>query len=896
MKRPSHCLSLPILACLTAGLVESPAFSTGLVDRRASIEIEARTTISPADSGLNLKRAMLSMERHPDGSILVCPQTVPVLFRSTNLGKSWTRIDVRLSDALPKQVFHGIGISRDGRVWLMHQSIGGRDLFVSVSRERSGAQLSWDTAQIDYTRLAPNPEDPYHFCFNDYNSFFQRPDSTMVLGVGLRYDNHDDYQQEDQSRPGFHETLIRSRDGGKTWGDPTEVHPHVAETSYAVDPHNPHRILAFTRKQRPLLRGEDAETVAREAGVTPDISWPWKGAILLESVDGGRSFKEVPDSYLGYYSHRGAMRWTENNVVVAVHTSRGHRSYNLVANVSLDGGRTWVDGTRSGTPAMNRAQDFMITPHPPGFSFTTPTVELSPNRFLTAHAQNSQTSLSLKGVFWRLKTPASEAIALGSERQLFVDDFLIESLDGARQTLNQPTKFEENPVIAGVAKGEARWEAGMRHSFASVLYDPENKLFKMWYSLWAGSGGDEETVLCFTSSDNGIDWQRTWLDLFQHEEWEKTNIVMPHSGIGSGVFEDHRESDPAKRYKMLHMWKDYKIYASYSADGLRWTQYNDGKPVFFQPPGHDSQMVAYWDEGLGKYVGIIRDRTGRISELRPRLVSDPAGRAGWRKVWDPKKNRSPENHSIRRVGQIESSDFVHWTNYRVIVGPDGEDPLNRDQFYNMEVMPYEELRIGLTTVFTYDPEVPRGAVQLTSSRDGRNWQRVGDRGVFLAPSTRVGDFDWGTIYPIQAPFVNGHEIWIYYVGHGVDHHHVPPPGVDGFPNGIGLAMLRLDGFVSVDAGEDGGTLTTKAFTFKGNRLLVNAAASGTLRVEILDSSGSPVSGHTKSDCDPISGDSLRHTVKWSRESGLTSLQGKPIKLRFHLKNAKLYSFFFESES
>ena len=46
MKRPSHCLSLPILACLTAGLVESPAFSTGLVDRRASIEIEARTTIS----------------------------------------------------------------------------------------------------------------------------------------------------------------------------------------------------------------------------------------------------------------------------------------------------------------------------------------------------------------------------------------------------------------------------------------------------------------------------------------------------------------------------------------------------------------------------------------------------------------------------------------------------------------------------------------------------------------------------------------------------------------------------------------------------------------------------------------------------------------------------------
>ena len=878
---------------LTVGSLQSTV-SAG-ADHRAQIEIENRTTIVTPDSGLNLERAMLSVVRHPDGSILVCPQTVPVLLRSTDLGQSWGRIEVKLSHAPPNQIYHGIGVSRDGRVWLMHQSTTGRDLFVSVSREKSGSQLSWETTQIDYSRLAPNPDDPYTFCFNDYNSFFQRPDGTMVLGVGLRYEDHRDYQQEDQSRPGFHETLIRSRDGGKTWGDPTEVHPNVAETSYAVDPHKPDRVLAFTRKQRPLLRGEDAETVAREAGVTPDISWPWKGAIMLESNDGGRSFKEVPDSYLGYYSHRGTMLWTENNVVVAPHTSPGNRNYHLVVNISLDGGRTWVDGTPTGTRAMNRAQDFMLTPNPPGFAFTTGTVELSPNRFLTVHAQGSQTFCSLKGVFWRLRTPASDAITLGSERQLFVDGFLIASLDGARQTLNQPTKHPGNPVISGVATGEPRWEAGMRHSFASVLYDRETKLFKMWYSLWAGSGGDEESVLCFTSSDDGIHWQRPWLDLYQHGEWKKTNIVMPHSGIGSGVFEDQRESDPDKRYKMLHMWKDYKIYASYSADGLRWKPYNDGKEVFFQPPGHDSQMIAYWDEDLGKYVGIIRDRTGRISKVRPRLVSDPAGRAGWKKVWDPKKNRSPENHSIRRVGQIESSDFINWTNYRVIVGPDAHDPLNRDQFYNMEVIPYQGLRIGLTTVFTYDPDFPRGAVQLTSSRDGRNWQRIGDRGPFLGPSSRVGDFDWGTIYPLQGPFVKGDEIWIYYTGHGVDHNHVAPPGVDGFPNGIGLAKLRLDGFVSVDAGEEGGTLTTKAFTFSGAELVLNADASqGRILVEVLDVNGQPIAGHARDDCSPVTGDSVRHGVKWRETTNLERLEGKPIKLRFHLQSAKLYSFSFSS--
>ena len=443
------------------------------------------------------------------------------------------------------------------------------------------------------------------------------------------------------------------------------------------------------------------------------------------------------------------MLWTDDNVVVAPHTSAGQRSYQLVVNVSLDGGRTWVDGTKTGTREMNRARDFVITPYPPGFSFTTPTVELSPKRFLTVHAQNAGSSLSVKGVFWSLLTPEDKPIRLGNERQLFVDDFLIETLEGTQQTLNQPVRFEGNPVLSMAAKGDPSWAAGMPHSFGSVLYDEKHQVFKMWYSLHAGSGSDEDSVLCFASSVDRIHWDKPGLQIFEYRGTKYNNIVMRHSVLASGVFDDHRESDPTKRYKMLHMMGDYKIYASYSAEGLRWTPYNNGEAVFFQPPGHDSQMIAYWDEGLGRYTGIIRDRTGRISKVRPGLVSDPAAREGWRKLWDPQKNRAPENHSIRRVAQIESSDFIHWSNYRVIVGPDAGDPLNRDQFYNMEVLPYEGLRIGLTTVFTYDPDYCRGGVQLTSSRDGRNWRRTGDRDAFLAPSTRGGDFDWGSLYPLQ---------------------------------------------------------------------------------------------------------------------------------------------------
>ena len=895
MTRPGHLALFPVV-CLICTLWGDPGVAEPAsdIDHRIGVRVDARTTIVSPESGLKLSRSMLSMVRRPDRSILLCVQTQPVLLRSTDNGKTWTRIAIDLPGSSSDQIFHGLGVSRDGRVWLMHQTKGdGKDLYVSVSKEREGSEFTWTTTSIDYPALAPEKNKPYAFCLNDYNSFFQQDDGAMALGVGLRYENHGDYQQKDQTRPGFHETLIRSIDGGQTWGDPTKVHQHVAETSYAVDPQDPRHVLAFTRKQRMLLRGEEAETVAREADVPSDTVWPYKGAILLESNDGGRSFAEVADSYLGYYSHRGTMLWTKNNVIVAPHTAAGPSNYALVVNVSLDGGATWVNGTARGTRGMKRAKDFELVASPPGFSFTTPTVELAPNRFLTVYSQGYP-HVTIKGVFWRIEAPTPKPIELGSERQLFIDDFIIESSDGVTKKLNQPTKHARNPLIARTPDDAPAWSAGMPTCFSTVVFDERDRVFKMWYSLHDGKGGDAQSVLCFATSVDGVRWFKPTLGIHEYRGTKKNNIVLPHGALASGVFIDPREEDPAKRFKMIHMRDEYKIYTSYSADGIRWLPYNDGNEVFFHPPGHDSQMVAYWDESLAKYVALIRDRTGRISNVRPRLVSDPKARTGWRKLWDPQNNRSPENHSIRRVAQIESDDFENWSNYRIIAGPDAEDPLNVDQFYNVEVMQYEGLRIGLMTVFSYDPNYCRGAVQLIHSRDGRDWIRTHNREVFIPLSNRVGDFDWGGIYPLQGPIVHNDRIWIFYNGYGVDHNHKRPPNLDGFPNGIALATLRLDGFVSVEAtGDTFGTLTTKPFTFMGDKLVINSIErGGRFYVEFLDPAGSPIPGYTRSDCDRVRGDSLRHVVTWKGNADVSSLAGSEVKLRFHLKNTKLYSFSF----
>ena len=363
-----------------------------------NVVIDKETTIVPAAD--NFKRAMMSMIRHPDGSIYLNTQTQAVLYRSVDHGATWETVAVHLPATEKKQVQHGLGVSRDGRLWLMHQSTGHEsDLFVSVSDDGG---LGWRTTAIDFAQLAPGAfRSPFNLCSNDFNTFFQRPDNSMALGVGMRYDDWKNYQQEDQSRPGFHETLIRSTDGGKTWGDPTEVHAHVAETQYAVNPGNADHIIAMTRKQRMVLRGETEESLTKDLGYPPpNLDWPYKGAILLESTDGGRSFHEVPHSYLGYYSHRGTILWTQDNVLLTPHTARGPTDYRLVVNISLNGGRNWIDGTPEGTGNFNEAKDFVLVPSPPGFSFMTPTVELTRDHFLTTYYHGEDRSV--KGLFWHI--------------------------------------------------------------------------------------------------------------------------------------------------------------------------------------------------------------------------------------------------------------------------------------------------------------------------------------------------------------------------------------------------------------------------------------------------------------------------------------------------------------
>jgi hypothetical protein len=106
----------------------------------------------------------------------------------------------------------------------------------------------------------------------------------------------------------------------------------------------------------------------------------------------------------------------------------------------------------------------------------------------------------------------------------------------------------------------------------------------------------------------------------------------------------------------------------------------------------------------------------------------------------------------------------------------------------------------------------------------------------------------------------------------------------------GLAMLRRDGFASMDASGKPGILTTRPVTFKGKSLFVNVdCPEGELKVEVLDKDGDVIEPFTVANCTPISSDKTLVKVNW-KDKNLSALAGKPVRFRFHLTDGSLYAF------
>jgi hypothetical protein len=171
------------------------------------------------------------------------------------------------------------------------------------------------------------------------------------------------------------------------------------------------------------------------------------------------------------------------------------------------------------------------------------------------------------------------------------------------------------------------------------------------------------------------------------------------------------------------------------------------------------------------------------------------------------------------------------------------------------------------------------------SRDGFHWDRP-SRQRFIPVTGKEGDWNYGnTQSAAGCCLIVGDKLYFYFSGREKD--------PDNWPGraSTGLAMMRRDGFASMNAGADEGTLTTRSLRFNGQHLFVNAAAhQGNLIVEALDESGRVIEPFSKSNCVPMCEDNTLAEVKWKGAENLSVLSGQPVRFRFHLRNAALYAF------
>ncbi len=432
-----------VLIALFVGLAFNVLPALGMDDHRVEMKIDKHIQILPL-GGL---AGMTHLVAAPDGTIYLntqSPDPDRALLKSVDGGRSWTAVPVRFADpgVWLSQTISGFTVTRDGQLWAVHQpgdiNHGGVDRKVEkpwpkekikplwVSRSSDGGR-SWTSAKMDVGPHVPpgGRKAPYVKAMADYVSLIELSDGTVMFPVNMFYQDHDP-----SHRPFV---MIRTRDGGETWGDPTFVREievksrkyqiGATETDFAVDPKDPDRILAMSRKQRPLVPGEaeNRGEIYKQA-LAPD-SWPYpfKGSQLLESTDGGRTFEEVPNAYTGFYGHRGTICWTDRDVVIATYmfdpnlpqgtrATAGPKALHVAAAISLDGGQTWVDGTKTGTPNLDEAKRFVVNSK---YGGSAPTIEVAPNRYLTAYnTYPGGSEGTIEGFFWHLDDASGNLLSL----------------------------------------------------------------------------------------------------------------------------------------------------------------------------------------------------------------------------------------------------------------------------------------------------------------------------------------------------------------------------------------------------------------------------------------------------------------------------------------------------
>ena len=454
---------------------------------------------------------------------------------------------------------------------------------------------------------------------------------------------------------------------------------------------------------------------------------------------------------------------------------------------------------------------------------------------------------------------AADPVDIGSRRELFVDDYLINRLTGGAKLVVQPPTPQEVVLLT-----DKPWE-GSSCLYFTIFQDGEQ--YRMYYRGLQVTDRQpaHREVVCYAESRDGLEWIRPELGLVEFDGSKKNNIVW--DGLGSHNFTPFIDLNPKccpdAKYKALGRGKRtpdgktgsvHQLFAFQSPDGIHWSMMRE-EPVLTHGR-FDSQNVAFRDSKRDCYVVFYRDSLG----------------------------------GFRAVRTATSHNFVDWDEHRFL----GYRGAARQHLYTNAIQRYDRaphLLIGFPTRFLPRNRFPDRADWtepiLIAGRDGSSFRLWDDPIIPADTEATIGNrsnyVSWGLV---QLPG-RENEYSLY--------------AAEDRRTGTSMRLrrytYRADGFVSVSARNLTGELLTKPLKFSGDHLVVNFAAkqSGSLRVEILDALGRPCPGYELDNCRATGGDEIDRVIAWKSTADVRSLARQPVRLRFVLDDADLYSFQFSSE-
>lgn len=462
---------------------------------------------------------------------------------------------------------------------------------------------------------------------------------------------------------------------------------------------------------------------------------------------------------------------------------------------------------------------------------------------------------------------APAVAAIGTNRELFVDSFLIDKMVNTRLVLHAPV--DRGPVLYF----DQPWE-GPACGYVSILKD--SGTFKMYYR--GNTPLDDDRVYnatCYAESKDGVNWIKPNLGIYEVKGTRNNNVILYDQESvehNFSVFIDTRKGIPAsQRFKGVGGMDIYGLFAYASPDGIHWTRLFK-HPILIDDK-YDSQNVVFWSESEQLYLCYYRSWT------------------------------RDDSLGVRTISRATSKDFEHWSKGTPMQFGDTPmehlytnqtDPYYRaPQIYIATAARFIPRRVALTMAqakainvdsayFKSSPEL--SDVVLLSSRGGNRYDRTFMTS-FIRPGTGYNNWVSRSNYPaLHIVETSPTELSIY-----LERDYVQPT------LHLSRYSLRIDGFASVQAEYVWGELVTKPFTFSGSHLLINysTSAAGSILVELADENRNALSAFSKRDCCEIIGDEIDRKVAWKNDPDLKSLNGKTVRLHFFMKDADLYSFKFE---